>query len=504
MRYVRLSLTVILLALSAGCATVPLDHTREYSEAIGGAESTQLRSIAERWIQGGRESSGFYPLINGNDALGVRLWLIDAAQVSIDVQTFIMKGDLSGLVITKHLLLAADRGVRVRILLDDAMTIVEDDILLLADAHPNIEVRLYNPVSRRGLNILNAIADFRRANRRMHNKTFTVDNQMTIVGGRNIADEYFELRPELEFIDLDVLGVGTVAQRVSETFDRFWNSGRAVAMVAVQDMLTEPELEAVQQHITDFLRGRDGETYRNAVNSAVLKNLISGETSLFLASSDVVSDAPEKLEQPVAPEYMVLLNYLVKEVRAATSEVIVLTPYLVPGKAGVAFWRSIVDKGVRVLMLTNSLASNHHSYMHAGYARHRKDLLSAGVELYEVRANVVPRESSAKSVTLHIKGMIVDRRRTFIGSPNLDPRSFEINSEMGVIIDSPGMGSQLAEGLLQRLPNLAYRVEFDATGKLQWRGMVDGVEVIETSEPLAGPWLKLKSRLAAILSEKQL
>jgi len=504
MRYDRLSLSVIFLVLCAGCATVPMDHPREYSEAIGANEGTQLRSIAAGWIQDDPESSGFYPLINGNDALGMRLWLIDAAQVSIDVQTFIMKGDLSGLVITKHLLMAADRGVRVRILLDDALTIVEDDILLLVDAHPNIEVRLYNPISRRGINILNAIGDFRRANRRMHNKTFTVDNQMTIVGGRNIADEYFELRAELEFIDLEVLGVGNVALKVSETFDRFWNSGQAAAMVAVQDMLTKREFEEVQQHIRDYLHGRDGETYRNAMNSAVLKQLISGETLLFLASSDVVTDEPEKLELPVAQENMVLLNHLEEEVRAARSEVIVLTPYLVPGKAGVAFWQSIVEKGVRVLMLTNSLASNHHSYMHAGYARYRKDLLSAGVELYEVRANAVPRESSAKSVTLHIKGMIVDRRRTFIGSPNLDPRSFEINSEMGVIVDSPGMGSQLAEGLMQRLPNLAYRVEFDAMGKLQWRGTVDGVEVIETSEPHAGPWLKLKSRLAAILSEKQL
>jgi len=504
MRGARLGSLVLVFALLAGCATVPFDRALEHSEAISAAEDTLLRTIAERWNGNEVGHSGFYPLIGGNDALGVRLWLMDTAQKSIDAQTFLMKSDLASLVVTKHLLLAADRGVHVRFLLDDAFTTVDDEVLLLADAHPNIEVRLYNPISRRGLGMLNAIGDFRRANRRMHNKSFTVDNQMTIVGGRNIADEYFELRPKYEFLDLDVLAVGPVAQDVSAVFDRFWNHGLSVPMEVVRNKLTELELEAAQQNIRDDVRDRDDAVYRHAINSPVLKNLISGETSLFSAGVEVVTDEPEKLERPVAQENMVLVNHLDNAIRAASSEVLVLTPYLIPGKKGIAFWRSIVEKGVRVVILTNSLASNHHTYMHAGYAKYRKDLLRAGVELYEARANAVPRESSAESVTLHIKGMIMDRRRVFIGSPNFDSRSLQINSEMGLIIDSADMSSQLAEGLMQRLPRLAYRVLLDARGKLQWRGMIDGVETVETSEPLAGRWLKFKSWLSNILSEKQL
>ena len=504
MRNVRLSSLVLLFALLAGCATVPFDYPREHSEAISAAEDTQLSAIAAQWNGNKHGQSGFYPLIAGNDALGTRLWLMDVAQKSIDIQYFMIKGDLAGLMIIKRLIMAADRGVRVRFLLDDAFTSIGDDVLLFADAHPNIEVRLHNPISRSGINMLNAIGNFSRANRRMHNKSFTVDNQMTIVGGRNLADEYFALRPANEFIDLDVLGVGPVAQDVSDIFDRFWNHNRSIPMEAVQDKLTEPELEAMRQYIDESIGDRDDEAYRQAFSSELLEGLISGETTLFSANGTVVTDEPDKLVQPVTQETTVLLNHLDDEVQTATSEVLILTPYLIPGKKGVTFWQSIVEKGVRVVILTNSLASNHHTFVHSSYARYRKDLLRAGVELYEVRANTVPRESEAESVSLHIKGMIIDRNRAFIGSPNFDPRSFEINSEMGIIIDSADMSSQLAEGVMQRLPELTYRVELNAKGRLRWHGTIDGVEVIETSEPLASLWLRFKAWIFRIAPDRQL
>jgi putative cardiolipin synthase len=198
------------------------------------------------------------------------------------------------------------------------------------------------------------------------------------------------------------------------------------------------------------------------------------------------------------------LQQLADQVRAANSEVLLVSPYLIPGQKGVAFWRSIVEQGVRVVMLTNSLASNHQKIAHSAYARYRKDLLEAGVELYEVRADMVPRESSAETASLHIKGMVIDRRRTFIGSPNYDPRSLAINSEMLLIIDSTDLGSQLAGDVMQSLPELAYRVELDAKGKLQWRSEIDGVEAIEKSEPLAGPWLRFQAQLFRIVPETQL
>jgi putative cardiolipin synthase len=275
-------------------------------------------------------------------------------------------------------------------------------------------------------------------------------------------------------------------------------------MGAVQDKLTEPELEAMRQYIDESIGDRDDEAYRQAFSSELLEGLISGETTLFSANGTVVTDEPDKLVQPVSQETTVLLNHLDDEVQTATSEVLILTPYLIPGKKGVTFWQSIVEKGVRVVILTNSLASNHHTFVHSSYARYRKDLLRAGVELYEVRANTVPRESEAESVSLHIKGMIIDRNRAFIGSPNFDPRSFEINSEMGIIIDSADMSSQLAEGVMQRLPELTYRVELNAKGRLRWHGTIDGVEVIETSEPLASLWLRFKAWIFRIAPDRQL
>jgi putative cardiolipin synthase len=500
-RFPPLLLSAVLL-FASGCATAPFDYPRDSSVAVSAAEDSGLRQQVDQWREENVGPSGFYPLISGQDAFGARLRLIERAEKSIDVQYFLMKGDAAGQVFAGALLRAADRGVRVRFLLDDIFSTVKDEELELLDAHPNIEIRLFNPAARRGIGFLNFIADFKRANRRMHNKSFTVDNQITIVGGRNIADEYFGLRPEGEFLDLDVMGVGPVAADVSAIFDRFWNHERALPMEAFSSRFSEEDLATARSEV-DAATKAVGETiYRQAVGSTLIRDFMEGNELLFSAEAEVITDEPDKLTTGISREHMILVQRLADVVSSAETEVIVFTPYFVPGDDGVAFWKSVVDKGVRVVIVTNSLASNNHTAVHSGYAGYRKRILEAGVELYEVRANAV--QGEAGSLTLHTKGMIFDRSTTFVGSLNLDPRSIEINSEMGMLIPNEVMAEALAVGSLERLSEIAYRLQLNEQGKLRWHATIDGVEVIETSEPLASGFKKFSAFLQRIVPNSQL
>lgn len=508
MRTIQLVIVTTIIALASGCSTVSFDYPREDSIAVNATLPSSLKDRVDGWHENNEGPSGFYPLFGGNDALGARLWLLQRAEHSIDAQYFMMKGDTAGQVFAGAMLQAADRGVRVRFLLDDVFTTVTDEELALIDAHPNIEVRLYNPISRRGIAAFNFLGDFKRANRRMHNKSFVADNQIAIVGGRNIADEYFELRTEGEFLDLDVIGIGPVAQNVSAEFDSFWNHSRSLPMDAISHGFSDAELEQVRLDVEREIRDADASAYQHALSSNLLHELMAATQTLFSASAEVLTDGPNKLDRPIGVENEILVSRLDEVVRGATAEVIVMTPYLVPGDQGVEFWRSVVANGARVVIVTNSLASNNHTAVHSGYAKYRKDLIDAGVELHEARADSVTRDAGgaaeAEHLTLHTKSMLIDRQQVFIGSLNLDPRSIEINSEMGVLIDSAELGAVMAEHFLDDLHNRTYRVERDARGSLQWRGTIDGIEVVETKEPLTSGWLRFKAWFLKIVPDSQL
>ncbi len=500
---------IVLSLFLAGCATAPLDFPREYSEAIADTSDTYLgREVAE-WTADHPGKSGFYPLTEGIDALGARLALIDRAERTIDAQYFLMKPDSAGLLFAMKLMEAADRGVRVRLLLDDIFTTVDDDAFEVMNQHPNIDLRLFNPVGRGGVYYANFLGNFKLANRRMHNKSFTVDNQISIVGGRNIADEYFELLTEAEFRDFDVLAIGPIAADISETFDRFWNHTLAVPMEAFATDKNLPDLATARAGINEQAVETGHLIYQRALSSPLVQDLIDDEVTLFPADSIVVTDDPEKLLNKVSTDYKTLVTVLAAVVDEAESEVVVITPYFIPGKNGVEFWRNITSKGVRVVVVTNSLASNNHTPVHAGYARYRHDMIDAGVELYEVRvdASKLPEGSDQPgydSVTLHIKALVIDRRYSFVGSLNLDPRSIDINTEMGVLIDSAEMTGGMAEKFFQNLPSFAYRVTEDEKGKLRWTTVIDGKEVVENKEPHASRWLRFKAFVFRIFPEGQL
>ncbi len=504
---VRAAVACAAVLVSFGCATVPLDVPKTESYAIVNTADTHFGAAAEGWSQLNNGQSGFFPLVQGMDALGARLDMIEKAEKAIDLQYFLMKDDTAGLVLARALTAAADRGVRVRFLLDDVFTTVPDRSLLVLNEHPNIEVRLFNPVSRRGLYAINFAGSFRRANRRMHNKSFTVDSSISIVGGRNIADEYFQLKDDVVFADFDVLAFGDIATAISKSFDKYWNHGLAIPMERLIDSDEAELLEADRSRISAESKSTYEAIYEEALSSELLQDLISGAQPLFVADARVIADDPDKLLNPIGGENMALAADVDKLLRQAERELIFVSPYYVPGDDGVQYVRELVDKGVRVVVITNSLASNNHVAVHSGYSGYRKDVLGAGVELFEVRANAgreVQGGDGPEVLTLHTKLILIDRRYLFVGSLNLDPRSLEINAELGLLIDSEELVSQMAAGLEESIPSVAYRVVLDDRRRLQWHARIDGKTVIEKSEPLASRWLRVKAWFLKIAPESQL
>lgn len=505
----RVLAALLLTLLITGCATAPLDFPKNDSYALAGTGDTHLGVEVTEWVARHPGQSGFYPLSDGLDALGARLALIDVAERSIDAQYFLMKPDSAGHLFVMKLLEAADRGVRVRLLLDDIFTTVKDDVFVLLNKHPNIEMRLFNPVSRDGVYQLNYLGHFKLANRRMHNKSFIVDNQVSIVGGRNIADEYFELLNDAEFVDFDMLAVGPVAAEVSDTFDRFWNHKLSVPMEALDSNKELPDLETARANSDKAALAAAESIYGKALDSLLLHKITEDQIPLYPAQSRVVTDDPDKLLSKVSSEQKILVTALAEEIDQAVSEVLVVTPYFIPGKGGVQFWRSIANKGVRVIIVTNSLATNNHVPVHSAYARYRHDMIAAGVELYEVRVDAAKErvddtKTAYDSLTLHTKMAVMDRRYTLVGSLNLDPRSIDINTEFGVFVDNADLAGSIAERILEVLPSSAYRVTENEKGKLRWTATIDGQEVVEKNEPQASGWLRFKAFLSRIVPEKQL
>ena len=471
-------------------------------------EDTHFGRLAAGWADTHGDKSGFFPLGQGMDALGARLRLLEKAEESVDLQYFLMKDDTAGRVILHALLQAADRGVRIRFLLDDIFTEAPDRFLLLINQHPKIEVRLFNPISRHGLHWLNFVGNFRQANRRMHNKSFTVDNAVSIVGGRNIADEYFQLTETAVFADFDVLAMGPIAGEILASFDAYWNFSLAIPIDQLSSEVEAGTLEQERASIDAKISATYSRVYEEALQSRLLQDLIAGQRDFFEAKARVLADDPEKLENEIGDEHRKLIGELSEILRSAEQEVIFISPYYVPGTAGIELMRSFSPKGVRVVVATNSLASNNHVPVHSGYARYRKDTIRAGVELYEARADARRElrggDNPTEKFTLHTKLILVDRRFLFVGSLNLDPRSIDINAEMGLLIDSREMTNTFTDALDELIQVLTYRVVLNSSGRLEWRGVIDGVEVVTSSEPQAGLWLRFKAWVLRIGPESQL
>jgi putative cardiolipin synthase len=461
----------------------------------------------ERWITTAVEANGgrsaFRLLPTGLDAFVARAGLIDIAERTLDLQYYIFHRDQTGSLITDRLIAAADRGVRVRLLIDDWGTLDKNDESVAdLNAHPNIDVRLFNPYTHRsGLRrFVELLTSFRRVNRRMHNKLFVADGVATILGGRNIGDEYFSLG-ELDFQDVDVLGFGPVAHQSTSSFETYWNSQFAVPITELGAFAPDPETfpskRQLLQKRCDLLH--DSPYAQALAGSALAQELRADKLQVHWADAHVIADPPEKLEQPAGTRSDGFLGaQLSPHAGAARSDLLVVSPYFVPGKEGVAFLAQRERDGVSVQVLTNSLAATDVWLVHAGYMKYRRPLLRQGIRLFELRPEAAgaTHARSAKAfpgasrASLHGKTFVFDRASVFIGSLNIDPRSLEQNTEVGVLVHCPDLAAEVA-GLFDRWssPELAYEVKSVGNGTLEW------TPGAFTDEPGAGFWRRLGVKL---------
>ncbi len=508
----RCSLALFLALSLSGCASIDFDYPRTESYALTDTGSTNLgRRLSATDLDYPADHSGFHPLEDGVDALAARMLLATRAGRSIDVQYYLIKNDVVGRAFILSLLEAADRGVRVRLLLDDMFTSGHDVGIAVLDSHPNFEIRIFNPF-RRGTagRARSGITEFDRINRRMHNKSFTVDNQITVIGGRNIADEYFGARTDSAFGDLDVLAVGPVVSDVSTMFDLYWNHETALPALAFVEAPDDPEAQIAE--LRQYLENERSNAYRtryaNAVRERAFDLFADGESIFEWSPYQLVYDTPDKGIKGEASDDLLIMTPLIDAIASAKSELILVSPYFVPLRSGVEGLSALQARGIDVTVVTNSLAANNQFTVHAGYRPARRPLLENGISIYEVRPDATVSgtefiDASGATSTLHTKAFVVDREAVFIGSFNFDPRSANLNTELGVIIYDADLGERFASSVSESISDFAYEVFLDENGKVRWRGWEDGVEAIYSQEPETSWWDRFKVGLVSILPIRQ-
>ena len=499
--------------LLGACSTLPTDVERPESHALNNTEGTTLGRLAAR-LDPGDGKTAYVDMSDGLDAFLMRTDLIDAAERSLDVQYYVIEDNLTGMRFLERLLAAAERGVRVRLLVDDIGTGGHDRTLVALDAHPSIELRLFNPFALRSTRLFDFIASGGRVNRRMHNKSFNADNQVAIVGGRNIGDQYFEADSEVAFGDFDVVLFGPAVRQLGDAFDAYWNSEVVLpASALIEEPATAEEVErlgnALREHATSM---RDSPYSGRGRKANQIEQLRDGQRKLYRGTATIAYDLPKKVKDDPDERATHLGPRLRPIVENAKSEVVIINPYFVPQSQGVEFFVALRKRGVRVKVLTNSLASTDVPAVHSGYHRYREDLLRAGVELFEVRPKVskagrkLRRERGGhdlpQSLSLHAKVFTVDRRYLFVGSMNLDPRSARINTEMGVLIDDPVGATETAVEFAREIRKIAYEVKLEQTdggAQMVWLESTPEGEKRHLSEPEAGFWLHFQVFFLSLL-----
>jgi len=488
-----ISLGLLTASLLGGCASLPPLELRTPSHVLEAPVETPLRAAIEPLAAAHPGLSGIYPLKDGPDAFAARVVLIDAAADSIDVQYYIWHDDMTGSFMFDALRRAADRGVRIRLLLDDLTTRGGlDGILAALSSLPNVEVRLFNPFKQRTWRSLGYLNDFSRLNRRMHNKSLTVDGVATILGGRNVADEYFQAGDSLGYVDLDVLAAGAVVKEVSESFDEFWASASSYPLLFLVKPAQPADLARLASS-AERARSQPGAArYVAAIrDSPLAHDLAAGRLPLEWAVTHLVVDDPAKGLGKAAKGDELLAQFQQKIHHRISNELLIVSPFFVPRDVGREMLTDLAARGVKVRVLTNGAESTDVDVSCAAYRTYRKDLLKAGVELFELKRKG-KREQAGESanahVSLHAKTIGIDRAQIFVGSFNFDPRSANLNTEMGLVIDSPVLATALSESFQDVVPFVAYQVELDSSGKLVWLDRRAGSQetLRLTDEPGAG------------------
>jgi putative cardiolipin synthase len=492
--YKSIFVALALLLLLGACATINWDYPRTPSGAFEHPETTTVGALFGEAADKHPGLSGFSLVEYGENAFVARLAMIDLAEKTLDAQYYIWSSDTTGRILADRLIRAADRGVRVRILIDDQYQTEDRDFLLAGlDGHPNIEVRLFNPITNRFWRTFSSLADFGRVNHRMHNKLIVVDNAVAIVGGRNIGDVYFGVEKTYNYRDMDVLTTGPIVRELSGSFDLFWNSDWAIPVGAtVKELPTEKDWQAMRKRLEENINvaGYPYPIYQSV--DEVRARLVQIRDNFIWAPGRVLVEQPSRVK--TSAETGVIHRALSQRVNEVEHEILIESPYFILPDRVIERVGQLTARGIKVRAMTNSAANNDVIAAQAGYANTRVKLLKAGAELYELRADTDMERrwsivSGKSRAAMHNKFIVFDRKSVFIGSFNLDNRSSALNTEIGVMIDSPEIASEAAkimdEGVL---PGSAYHVTLDSDDRLLWTDETDGKRMQYDTEPETNAW----------------
>jgi cardiolipin synthase C len=495
----------LILLVVARCSRLPSLEGRTTSAALFDTADTRLGTSITPLVEAHPGLSGVYLLPDSRDAFAARARLAEVAERTLDVQYYIWENDMTGRLLFEALHAAADRGVRVRFLLDDNSSSGLDGVLAALDAHPNIEVRLFNPFVIRKPR-LGYLTDFFRANRRMHNKSFTADNQVTIIGGRNIGDEYFGATEGSLFVDLDVMAVGPIVHEVSNDFDRYWASASSYPLDRIVPSVEPARIADVASSAAKVAHDPAAVAYTSAIrDSPFVRAIVERRLDFEWALARMVSDDPAKGLGRAPPEKL-FHEQLSEIIGDPVSDLELVAGYWVPGTTGMKRFLSMAERGVKIKVLTNSLEAADGPWVYSGFSKCRKPLLKAGITIYEMR-RLSPQKQNNKGAgplgssgsSLHAKTFSVDGSRIFVGSFNFDPRSTKLNTELGFVIDSPVLAQRIEAAFDESIPANSYEVHLSDTGKLYWIDRRGDERVRHDTEPGASRWLRAAVWLLSLL-----
>jgi len=475
-----------LVLLLAGCVGLPQHVRKVPSLAFAHPDSTRLGAVVEH-AEDGRPLSGFRLLTSGDEALASLIALADRAEHTLDLQYYLIHEDDSARLLLHHLRLAAARGVRVRMLVDDLNTAGEDRRFMHLSELPNVEVRVFNPFPggrfATWTRFVASASDIPRINHRMHNKLFVTDDAIAITGGRNIGDQYFTRDPHSDFIDLDVVAAGPIVMQLSATFDAFWNSKYAYPIASLAAPVLPEAVPPIQ-----------GDPAATGDAAWLARELDDDDLDLDWVPATVLADRPAKIASDGnAVDEVTISNSIKALMRSARHEIVIISPYFVPGHEGVELMRELVDRGVHIRILTNSLASTDSPLVHNGYSRYRIALLRLGIELREVRPKLGQKRKRfhpfrSANASLHAKALVIDQSTVFIGSMNMDARSARTNSEMGIVIRSSEIARQVTSLLDDVSAEGSYLLRLDPAGHIEWVSGEPGAELIWHVDPETSHW----------------
>ena len=493
---------LLIVGLTA-CASIPSEFEQVPSATWQHPEQTRLGQFFAEYAPDDPELSGVFLLDDPRDAFRARFTSAGLAEKTLDMQYYLWKGDLAGRLLLYRALQAADRGVRVRLLIDDIYHAGRDEVYAALDVHPEMEIRVFNPMGSRGLGRMpNLVYHKGTLDHRMHNKIWLVDAAVAVLGGRNIGDDYFGVDPELNFHDLDVLAVGPAAREAGTAFDAYWNSHAAVPIDALlDDPVGIDDLTALRRELEASLDELEVLPYTVALDFDAMRDRLARlADELTWSNAEVIVDSLERFQGGSVSAFVQLGDEIAA---SAERDIVIVTAYLIPADDGIARLAEVTGRGVRVRILTNSMQSNNHGTVHAHYMKYRDDLIDAGAELYELRADSeliehfdeVDDRIADSHAGLHAKAFVVDERLTMIGSYNMDPRSRIWNSEIGLLIDSEEFAASVLKVMETNLdPVNSYRVTLDEDGDLVWTaGGPDGTQTWDR-DPGSSAWQRLMLR----------